>query len=491
MPINLNPIKINVNEMVANLIEIERSRVYAPLGKQIQKADYEISVYGQVSSLVSTFSNSLSDLNNAFNLPALAVNSSDSSSVAATITGQAAIANHTLSVSQLAQAESMTMANATSSNNTPLNIAGDFNIAVGSQSVSVSIAASDTLQMIQQKINQQTGSLGVSANILSTNLQDGTPQYNLIISSNNTGLANKFTLSGSAATALNISTELSAAQDAKFTFDGNSVQRASNQVSDVLDGLSFNLLKQTSGTVTLSVTSSSDARNQAVLKAIHSVIDNYNQIVSFTDSNKNFIPVDGNNTPLFSDSLGRPIIEYDSTMGQIKDTLMTAFKFNYANSNSTVKSILDLGINLQTTQNGNYVQAYQTLTNKAGVSYTTSGSLSVNDTQLLQVMSNQFTDMKNFFQSTDQNAPGLLSKLKSAVDQLTTVGGTIQSHTQSLNNMESILNEKLNKESTRLEDLSKELKLKYTALNTLLSQLDATSQFINSQIDSWNSSSGK
>lgn len=491
MPINLNPIKINVNEMVANLIEIERSRVYAPLGKQIQKADYEISVYGQVSSLVSTFSNSLSDLNNAFNLPALAVNSSDSSSVAATITGQAAIANHTLSVSQLAQAESMTMANAISSNNTPLNIAGDFNIAVGSQSVSVSIAASDTLQMIQQKINQQTGSLGVSANILSTNLQDGTPQFNLVISSNNTGIANKFTLSGSAATALNISTELSAAQDAKFTFDGNSVQRASNQVSDVLDGLSFNLLKQTSGTVTLSVTSSSDARNQAVLKAIHSVIDNYNQIVSFTDSNKNFIPVDGNNMPLFSDSLGRPIIEYDSTMGQIKDTLMTAFKFNYANSNSTVKSILDLGINLQTTQNGNYVQAYQTLTNKAGVSYTTSGSLSVNDTQLLQVMSNQFTDMKNFFQSTDQNAPGLLSKLKSAVDQLTTVGGTIQSHTQSLNNMESILNEKLNKESTRLEDLSKELKLKYTALNTLLSQLDATSQFINSQIDSWNSSSGK
>lgn len=491
MPINLNPIKINVNDMVANLIEIERSRVYAPLGKQIQKADYEISVYGQVSSLVSTFSNSLTDLTNAFNLPALAVNSSDTSSVAATITGQAAIANHTLSISQLAQAESMTMANAISSNNTPLNIAGDFNIAVGSQSVSVSIAASDTLQMIQQKINQQTGNLGVSANILSTNLADGTPQYNLVISSNNTGLANKFTLSGSAATALNISTELTAAQDAKFTFDGNLVQRASNQVSDVLDGLSFNLLKQTSGTINISVTSSTDARNQAIMKSIHTLVDNYNQIVSFTDSNKNFIPVDGNGAALFSDSLGRPIIEYDSTMLQIKDSLASAFKLNYANSSSTIKSILDMGINLQTTQNGDFVQAYQTLTNKAGVSYTTSGSLSVNDTQLSQVISNQFTDLKNFFLSTAQNAPGLVSGLKSAVNQLTSVGGTIQSHTQSLSDMERVLNEKLNKESTRLDDLSKELKLKYTALNTLLEQLDATSQYINSQIDSWNSNSGK
>ena len=252
------------------------------LKKAEKNQEIQVSCYGQLQSLLSTFQNNLAALGTAFNAISYQATSSNLGAVTAQVTSNfVAPVQHTINVTQLAQAESQISAPQTS-NNAALGITDTLGFTVGSTNFSIDVAATDSLQNIRDNINNSADNPGVTASILATTSSDGQPQYQLVVSSNQTGVANAVSITDSSGEFA--FSEQSKAQDALFKFDGQNVDRASNSVNDVIDGLSFNLLAAGSGNVTINVSAVDPAtQNQNVMTAVKTMLDSYNAVLSFVD----------------------------------------------------------------------------------------------------------------------------------------------------------------------------------------------------------------
>jgi len=92
--------------------------------------------------------------------------------------------------------------------------------------------------------------------------------------------------------------QLAAAKDASFTLDGLSITRSSNTVSDVLSGVTINLLKDT-GQPTVNLTISPDINT--IKSNIQAFVNQYNQIIKTFNNVASFDPQTLTSGPLFGD----------------------------------------------------------------------------------------------------------------------------------------------------------------------------------------------
>ena len=164
--------------------------------------------------------------------------------------------------------------------------------------------------------------LNVTASVLKTGI-DGTSQ--LVLNANNTGKGkdgrDTFSFEGPWFNDLDLSTETSsAATNAHFTINGASLERASNTVSDAVDGVTFNLLagdptKTTTFNVTLDKTAITTAMQDVVTKYNAFYKDYKSKTTSTTDK-------DGKVTsgPFNNDYAVRTLVNevHDAVMGSPK-----------------------------------------------------------------------------------------------------------------------------------------------------------------------------
>ena len=128
----------------------------------------------------------------------------------------------------------------------------------------VNLALSGTLENV---VNQLDGVTGISAKLVQTSSDSSdTDTYSVVITSDNTGLANAFKISASGATRWettgspitnsdgNQFSQLS--RDATLDVDNVSISRSSNSVDDVIDGITIDLISDTSSPIQLNVTRS-------------------------------------------------------------------------------------------------------------------------------------------------------------------------------------------------------------------------------------------
>lgn len=167
--------------------------------------------------------------------------------------------------------------------------------------VSVSLdLGTDSLTAILGKINA-AAIPGVTASVVSTtdpNTGASRQQLKIVGASTPT-----FTDSNNILTTLGVlqngaTNELVAAKDAQFKLDGIDITRSSNTVTDVISGVTLNLLKDASTpTTTFDVTSDVDS----IKDNIKSFVDQYNQLVSAVGQLSTFDPSTLDEGPLFGD----------------------------------------------------------------------------------------------------------------------------------------------------------------------------------------------
>jgi flagellar hook-associated protein 2 len=141
-----------------------------------------------------------------------------------------------------------------------LNIAGVATATTidGAEEKSISVSATDTLTTLQTKINQ--AGFGVVANII--NDGSATSPFRLSLTSVNSGQAGRVLIDGGT-TNLNV-THLVDAQDAAVFIGGDGsnqpllISSNKNQITNVIKGVTINLVGASSSPVTLSVAQSSD-----------------------------------------------------------------------------------------------------------------------------------------------------------------------------------------------------------------------------------------
>jgi flagellar hook-associated protein 2 len=207
------------------------------------------------------------------------VESTDATKVAAKRTGGAAAGGYSLQIVSLARAAQLTQGGGVTS----ATQADTLRIAVGSTTVDVAIAASDSLQTIADKINSSSGT-PVYASLLNGKI---------VLSGKETGAANTITVSDGAANGYDLAadlgfTETQAPANADFWIGSTHyTDRASNLVADVMAGVELTL-RGTTGTDTVSVVVGEPAPNTDAVKAkVQSFVDQYNSTIEFIRSKLN------------------------------------------------------------------------------------------------------------------------------------------------------------------------------------------------------------
>ncbi len=252
----------------------------------------KIAAYQKLQTQLSTLSTGLSSLStsiinslatNVYSTRAATITStgdvSASSSVDMSIGNGAATGDHTLQISQLATAQKV-IGSAQSSQSTALGYTGSFSLGLsGGSSATISVTSGMTLQDVVDAVNAQTSTTNVQASIV----QVSSGQYEMVLSGtqdaadivtssvSGTDVLNSLGVTNSSGAFTDV---LQKSQPALLTLDGISLSRNTNDITDVLSGVTFNLLQATPTGTTLNISISTDTSQ--IQTALQTFVTNYN-----------------------------------------------------------------------------------------------------------------------------------------------------------------------------------------------------------------------
>lgn len=437
---------LDLESLVTSLMAVESKPLTA---LQTKAASYtsEISALGTLKSKLSALQTASAAMRTTIGKTALTTFASYSASVTDTTIASATAAtgavagSYTLEVEQLARAQRF--ASGTFSSTTDaIGSEGDtltFDFATpdaegNSRSVTITLDSSNnSLTGLRNAINK--ANMGVSATIV--NGTDG-PQ---LIFSGQEGLDNEITLSGQLATQFG---QTVSAQDAKFSINGIAATSSTNAASGILDGVTINLSKE--GTTTLTVAAEYSTNMTSALNAF---------ITAYNSANSTM-----------------------TTMGAYDATTKTAGALQgnqvLRDSQTSVRNLL-----YSTTMGG--TSAYQTLSD-IGVTVGTDGSLTLNSTKLESALATDpdavatlVTKIGEVYNTELEKTVGYTGRIQTATDSANTIVKDLQARQEAL--------------ALRLETIEARYRARFSALDTLISSLNTTSSYLTQQIASLTNSS--
>jgi len=296
----------------------------------------KITAYQKLQTDISKLSSDLASLStsiiNPFATNAFAARSATigatgnvnaGSALSMTVENGAATGDHTLQISQIATAQKVAGATQ-SSQTTPLGFSGTFSLGLaGGGSASITVTSGMSLRDVADAINAQSSTSNVGASIV----QVSSGSYELVLtgtqdaadisysSTSGDDILNKLGVTDSTAAFSNV---LQTAQEAKFTLDGIALTRNSNEITDVLSGITFDLLQPTPSGASLNISVGPDT--DQITNALQTFVTDYNAFRDDVIAQQTTNP-DGtasSNSVLFGDGTMRQI------MTQIEQVLGTS-----------------------------------------------------------------------------------------------------------------------------------------------------------------------
>lgn len=467
---------IDVNQIVASLMQAQKRKMYS-LENDEKIENTKLAFFNSANQLFTAFQTSLNGLSKALTTGGL-VATSNSASLSASVTSNTVIpGTHSISITQLAQAQSNLSGNF-SSDTTALNLTGTLTFTSGSNTFNVSVTATNSLSDVMNAINAATGNFGVSASVVTTTStsDNTTPQYVLMLNGDNTGSANQFTITGDIASSFSF-TQPTSASNAIFYFDGMYEVRSSNTVTDVLDGLTLNLLAPTVAgqNATLTISQDNSNRNTAVLGAITDLMSKYNSIIQYLD-NASLVEYE------YQDKYDGKKKINSFTIPQVpflKSVIQNVMGFTYTGTGD-IKSMLNLGIVISPSE-----ELARPLSKKI---YVTNGSIQENTTiyddnmdQLNYVINNDFDSVLNFF--TDPTNGFIVSINNMISDEILDYDeGSIPNGEDFANQAIYQLEDEISDEEERLLSVQDRLFTQYSELNAKLTMFDTISKALDKQM---------
>lgn len=298
MPVQLSGLGgFDSSGVINQLVAIAKEPIDA-LDKKKAQIDSASSTMNTFSSRLSTLKATATALSDAAGYASFAATSSDAA-VVASVGGAAQEGSYTIQVNQLATAQKL-RGSTQASSTTALGLTGTLSIQVGaSAAVSVDVTAANTLGDIATKI--AASGAKVSASVL----YDGS-NYRLTVQGTETGAANAFTITQSGfdlglADPANV---YQTAGDAALVVDGLSVTRSTNQISEVIPGVTLALTKA-GATSTVRIASDTTVLKQKM----QGFVSAYNDIVNAGHTATGFAGVKAQNPVLAGDPAMRRAVD--------------------------------------------------------------------------------------------------------------------------------------------------------------------------------------
>lgn len=247
------------------------------------------TVATDTTSLAKSIVNSLSS--SAYGARAATISStgdvSASSAVSMAISNGAATGDHTLTVTQIATAHKV-IGTSVASKAADLGVTGTFTLGLeGGTSADISITSGMTLEDLVDTINAQSSTTNVQASII----QISSNQYEMILTAtkDNANIATSVVSGDDVLTSLGVTDStgaftdvLQAPQPAIFSVDGISLTRDTNNITDVLSGVSFSLLQSTptGSTVDISI----EVDTSSIQSVLQQFVTSYNAVRDYVTS---------------------------------------------------------------------------------------------------------------------------------------------------------------------------------------------------------------
>jgi flagellar hook-associated protein 2 len=449
---------------ILDSLQTSEKAALTPISTQQSSYTAKLSAYGTLKSALTTFQTANTTLNNA-DLFSTTKTTSSSSAFSATTAAGAVAGKYTVSVSQLAAAQTLTSAVQTS-NTTALATTDStltFQNAKGDAAVSVSVpAGTSSLTGIRDAINKSAA--GVTASIIKT----GDGSYRLSMTSKETGTDNAVTVAvtGDSAiqsmlsydgTSSSNMTQSVEAKNSQLTVNNVAIENSSNTISDALEGITLNLNDVTTGNQTLTITSDTSKASSAITawaNAYNTLQDSFASLTKYTAVDVGTSAQDTSNGALLGDSTLRTI------QSQLKTMLTNA------QSSSTYKSLAQIGV----------------------TSDPSTGELEVDDDKLTAALTSDQDGVKAMIIG-DGKTNGIATTIATNITGWLSSSGILQAATDGVSKTLNNLTTQYNAASTRIDATIARYKTQFTALDVMMSKLNSTSSYLTSQFSTTSSSS--
>jgi len=468
---------LDVNSIVSSLMAVEKQPL-TKLQTVASTMQTKLSAFGQMQSFVSSFRDAAAQLQTASNYAITTATSSDATAVGATSTTTAIPGSYAVSVTALASTQSTVSASGQFTAGTDAVGTGSITISLGTWStgqtsftpksgstdVVIPVGASEnTLAGIRDKIN--AANAGVSATLVTD--ANGA---RLALQSSATGASNGFRVSvtdddGNNTDAAGLSrlafdppsstvgtTLTQSAVNTRASINGIAVETTGSTLTNVVDGMTFNLSKVTTTPVTVSVTRNTDS----VKSLVTGFVASYNALASFLSDA----------TSYDASTKTAALLQGDATTTGLQNQLRSMVA-GAGKASTAFGTLSDIGLEFQK-----------------------DGRLKINDTKLSAALV-KLPELTKAMTNVDLTTPsnnGFAKTLTSWADGLLSSNGSLSGKTKSIQSQIASNQKDQDNLSDRLTAIEARIKAQYTALDTTMSNANALSKYVTQQITTWNKS---
>ena len=456
---------LKLGDILDSLTAAEKATL-TPITKQQSSYSAKLSGYGTLKSSLEAFQTANTALSKA-DLFTATTTASTTTAFSATTTGNAIAGKYTISVTQLAQAQTLTTSKTQADSKTAIATSDSvLTIQQGGDKKPVTIdisAANSSLAGIRDAINNAKA--GVSASIINVG-----GAYRLSVTSNDTGKDNAMTLSVSGDSALqsfmgyngvkdgdgNGMTESVTAQNAKLTVNNVAIENSSNTISDALEDITLNLNDTTTGNQTLTITQDTTKAQSAIkdwVTAYNALQDTFSSLTKYTAVDPGSDSQSANNGALIGDTTLRTI------QTQLKSALSNTL------SSSSYKTLAQIGI----------------------TSDPSTGELEVDDDKLSAALKKDSSAVGTLIVG-DGKKTGITTTIGSNLTSWLSSTGIIQAAKDGVSKTLNKLTKDYNAASDLIDQKVARYKDQFTQLDVLMTSLNNTSNYLTQQFESTSNS---
>lgn len=434
---------MDINGIVSQLMSIERAPL-EQLTKRESSFNARISAFGQLKSVLSNLQTAAKALNDSKIFTATSTTVAQNAGYSATSTSGAAAAAYDIGVEQLAKAQRI----ATSSSSAlDVAAAGTLDVVIDGTTKSLNFAGG-SIENLRDAING--GELGIRASVI----DNGTVKQ-LVLTGDNTGASNAFSLTGTGALSglsydpATASTDpsssiyrLQAAQNARISVDGITVERASNTISDVIDKVTLQLSAE-AAPARLDVKQNNTPAVEAAEKfvtAYNAVLDKISSLGGYNAGTKSAGELNG-----------------DSTLRGIRDRLRSFVSSDFTGP-STLGRLREVGIEIEV-----------------------SGKLKLDKTKLGEAIAADGAAVSKFF-AGDGVSDGFSTQASDLIDGYIKSKGLIDLRTDGLKSSIKSLERQRDALELRLERVETMYLRQFNAMDQFISSMNTTGNYLTQQL---------
>ena len=315
--------------------------------------------------------------------------------------------------------------------------------------VIVSLAPGATYAQAVDAINNAPGNPGVTAAIIDTG--DTTDPFRLTLTSDDTGDRHRISIQNLPMTEVNGADE--ASLNAAFSVNGVAYQRQSNEaISDVISGVTLNLQKI--GETTVAVQKNTDSIKDRIL----SLVDNFNELIELVKG-------DTAETETTDESTETDYsFENDYTINGLTHRLQ-ALMTTSTDTSSTYKNLADIGLDINR-----------------------NGTATMDQDKLEQALASDPNAVFSLFVGdSDAGITGLGDLLNNGITEMISTSGVVTTEIDEAEARITRMDEVIETTTAQLDKRYETLTASFVRLDTYIQQLNAESTYMQSVIDSFNS----